>query len=321
MKKYISLLIVLIMVFTLSACGGTGNSKNSKVENTANLLALKDPTGWGLIKVMTDRAYAFNVSYCDTADEIIAKLKSGETDFATLPLDAAARVYNETNGAVKAFAVSSTGCFHILSNDMDIDVPADLAGRKLYISETEALERLTLDYLLSKTVSGEELPEIITLKNNDEVVAKALEEGSDAYALPVLWAAKILAEEEGVGQVISLKREWDKLNETPFTLGIIVVRAEFAENNPDVLNNLREFAEISLNYVNANTTAGKELLDAELFDDQTVAKKIIPGCYFEYIDGDELRESVTKCLTELYGEDSSAIGGKIPDENFFVPAA
>ena len=307
------------LVFALSACGGK-NPGNGETAEKANVSALNDPTGWGLVKIKTDRSYAYNTEFCDTADEIIAKLKNGETDIATLPLDEAAKVYNETNGAVKALAVSSSGCFHILSNDKDIKSLADLSGRKLYISETEKLERRTLDYLLGKTEFEDgKGPEIITLGSDEEVAAKALEEGSDTYALPVLYAAKVLAEDTGVGQVISLKREWDILHETSFTLGIILVRAEYAENHPDMIDSLRTFADVSLNYVADNTTAGKELLDEGIFEDSTVAKKIIPGCYFGYIDGEEMKASVSLCLSELYSEDASAIGGKLPGDDFYMP--
>lgn len=312
--------MITALIFALSACGGN-KSGNGEIKDRANISALNDPTGWGLVKIKTDRAYAYNTEFCDTADEIIAKLKNGETDIATLPLDEAAKVYNETNGAVKALAVSSSGCFHILSSDREIKTLADLSGRKLYISETEKLERRTLDYLLGKTdFKDGKGPEIITLKNDEEVVAKALGEKNDTYALPVFYAAEVLAKEDGVGQVLSLKREWDLLHETSFTLGIILVRAEYAGSHPEMIENLRNFADVSLNYVADNSTAGKELLDEGIFDDSTVAKKIIPGCYFGYIDGEEMKESVSLCLSELYSGDASAIGGKLPDDGFYMPA-
>ena len=94
------------LVFALSACGGK-NPGNGETAEKANVSALNDPTGWGLVKIKTDRAYAYNTEFCDTADEIIAKLKNGETDIATLPLDEAAKVYNETNGAVKALVAKN----------------------------------------------------------------------------------------------------------------------------------------------------------------------------------------------------------------------
>ncbi len=320
MKRLLSLSLIIILIFSFCACSDGGAGKN-KTPDKANVFALNDPTGWGLIKVKTDRSYAFNVDYLNTADEITAKLKSGEADIATLPLDAAARVYNETNGAVKALAVSSAGYFHILSKNKEIKTLADLAGMKLYISETESFERLILDYLLGKTGYEEgKYPEINALGSNDEVVSKAEKEGTDVYILPVYYAAKVISKDTGVLQVTSLKREWEKLNGTPLAAGIIVVRADYADKNPELIKDFRNFAEVSLNYISDNSTAGKELLDAGLLSDSTIAKRIIPGCYFGYMDGKEMKESAALCLSELYTDDASAIGGKLPDDGFYIPA-
>ncbi len=315
MKKVLSAVLAAVLIFALASCGK--ESEEIAQPTPANLLALKDPSGWGLVKVMTDRDYAFNVTFCDTADEIASKLKSGETDFAAIPVDAAVKLYNETDGQIKVIAISSTGCFHILSNDKEIKSLSDLAGRKLYVSETEIMEKLMFEYLLDKNeIENDELPEIIYLPDNDEVVNKALETGSDTYLLPVKYAAKVLAADKGVGQVISFKREWDKLNDTPFTLGCIVGRKEFIENNPSVVSDLKTFAEVSLNYTAEDTLAGKALLDAGLFEDIETAEKIITGCYFEFIDGEEIADYISKCLTALYGEESEYLGGKVPGKDF-----
>lgn len=310
MKKLVSLFLIFTIIFAFSACGG----KNDK---PAEFYALKDPSGWGLVKLMTDRSYAYSVTFCDTQDEIAEALKNGSVDFAALPVDTAVKLFNETNGEIQIVAITSTGCYHMLSKDKEIKSLTALEGRKIFVSKTEPLAQRFIAYLLDNADGGKVKAETVLADSNDEVVKKSLDEGDDTYVVPVSAAGEVLSKESETGVIIGLKGAWEKLTGSQFAYGCIVVRKEYAEKNPERITELREHAEVSLNFMSEEGTGGKALSESGLFENKTIAENIIPGCAFTYIDGDDAVSCVTDTLTRLYGEDSAEIGGEIPGSGLF----
>ena len=313
MKRLVSLLLIFTIVLAFSACGG-------KSDEPANMLAVKDPTGWGLVKLMTDRSYAFNMTYCDTPEEAVEGLKNGSADFAALPVDAAAKAFNETNGEIRVIAITSTGGHHAVTRDENVKSAEDLAGNTFYISKTESFAQRLLAYIINNAEGGGLKAETVTLDSNEAVSKKAIEEKTGAYVMPVFSAAETLTKTEGLAKAISLPRAWEKITGSQLAFGCIVARREYAEKNPERVSELREFAEVSLNYMSGNEAAGDVLIETGLFEDNNIAENIIPGCCFAFIDGEEAVTCVTETLTRLYSEDSGEIGGKIPGSEFFLTA-
>ena len=71
-------------------------------ETLVHVLALKGPTGMGMVKMMSDNdskeSPADTFELAAAPDEVSAKLVQGEVDIAAVPANLASVLYNKTNG-------------------------------------------------------------------------------------------------------------------------------------------------------------------------------------------------------------------------------
>ena len=49
-----------------------------------------------------------------------------------------------------------------------------------------------------------------------------------------------------------------------------------------------------------------------------VAEKAIPGCNVTYLDGEEMKGAMEGYLQVLYDANPKSVGGKLPDDDFFL---
>ena len=109
------------------------------VGRAINVYTLNGPTGFGMAKLMNDakagktvEQYAFTVQ--TDASDVTAALLNGSADIAALPTNAAANVYNKSEGAVVVLAVNTLGCLYVLTNQNEtITSFEDLRGKTVYV--------------------------------------------------------------------------------------------------------------------------------------------------------------------------------------------
>lgn len=109
------------------------NAETSNVRVTV----LNGTTGFGMAKLMFDNAngnsannYEFKV--VTDASSIAPGLINGSIDIAALPTNAAANIYNKTNGGVQVLAINTLGVLYMLDKTGEINSIADLEGKTIY---------------------------------------------------------------------------------------------------------------------------------------------------------------------------------------------
>ena len=99
--------------------------------------------------------------------------------------------------------------------------------------------------------------------------------------------------------------------------GVIVVRKEFAEANPDAMKTfMNEYAD-SVKYVTDNTVGTAALLETLDIMKENIAKEAIPNCNVVFITGDEMELKVTSYLNVLYEANPQSVGGAAPESGMF----
>lgn len=124
--------------FYYDASAQTANGEDLSTV-TAKVFTLNGTTGFGMAKLMNDAAagntdvkYEFTVKA--DASEVTAALINGDADIAALPTNAAANVYNKTQGKVKILAVNTLGCLYLTNNTgVAVTSIADLKGKTVYV--------------------------------------------------------------------------------------------------------------------------------------------------------------------------------------------
>ena len=118
---------------------------------------------------------------------------------------------------------------------------------------------------------------------------------------------------------LDLTEEWDKVYE-PGSLvqGCVVVRTEFAEQNPAEVAKFLEDYEASIQFLTINTAeAAKMIVEAGIFANEAVAAKAIPNCNVTYLDGKDMKAAMAKFLEIMHTVAPASIGNAIPANDFY----
>ena len=142
MKKMTALLLTLLLSLALAL--------GAQAQDAVNVVALKGPTGIGMVKMMdeNDGTYAFTLA--GAPDEVVAAIASGAADIAAAPTNLAASLYNKTDGNVQLLALNTLGVLHILEKGDSVKTVADLSGRTLYATGQGAVPEYVLNYILAQ---------------------------------------------------------------------------------------------------------------------------------------------------------------------------
>lgn len=344
--KLTALMLSLLMIFGLFVgCAGNGNdtadtttaadvdaqttpadedNNATKDDTVIRIGGMTGPTSIGLVKVMEDNEagtsknkYEFTV--VGAADEITPKLVKGELDIAALPANLASVLYNNTEGKVKLLAINTLGVLYVVGKGETVTSVADLRGKTIYATGKGSTPEYTLRYILTKNGIDPDKDVTIEFKSEPaEIVAMFKQNGSGIAMLPQPYVTVAKTQVEGLETLLDLTAEWDKIGDgTRLLTGTLVVRAEFAEQHPELIASFLEEYKASTEYVNANVEDAANLVEKFGIFKAAVAKVAIPQCNITFVAGEDLKPLIEGYLKVLYEQKAAAVGGKLPDDNFY----
>lgn len=343
MKKIISLITAFMLTAALLAgCGSTGNGtadQTDKQENSGtqtqaepvdvNVMALKGPTAMGMVKLMDDadsgnvdtENYSFEIAA--SADEVTPKLIQGETDIAAVPANLASVLYNKTEGQIQVLAVNTLGVLYIVENGDSIHSVSDLAGRTIYASGKGSTPEYALNFILEKNGLTPGTDVTIEWKSEHSECVSALAQDPEGIAmLPQPFVTTAQAKNPNLKVALGLTEEWDKVMENEETkssllTGVVVVRKEFAEENPEAVEDFMDRYADSVKYVNDNVEEAAKLVGNYDIVTEDVAVKAIPECNIVCITGEDMKEQLSGYLAVLKDANPESIGGELPGDDFY----
>ncbi len=326
MKKILTLLLAVLMLSTLLV------SCAKQSPETIRIYSLNGTTGFGMAKMMNDAKndesgkYTFTVK--SDASDVTAALIAGDVDIAALPTNAAATVYNKTNGEVKILAVNTLGCLYLLTKDgVTVNSFADLAGKTVYVPAqnptfifTDLCKKNGLTPGTDITIDSTSYAQAANLRD-------ALAAGQVDVAVlpePMVTIATASAKQNGITlkNALDLTAEWNKVNaEGSLVQGCVVVRTAFLEQYPEAVKSFLAEYKASIEFLTANTAEAAQMIaDNGIFANATVAEKAIPKCNVCYLDGDAMKSAMETYLTALSNIKIESIGGKLPEADFYYNA-
>lgn len=313
-KKLIAALLAVAMLFALASCGEKDDTTEpdsevitetttSYVRDTKTKLAVLDgPIGMGLTKFSVDRKYNYETEFLSDTAEVISRLKAGTVDIANLPVDEAAKLYNETNGAVKLLAVTGLGFYHVLEKGEKVQSVADLKGKTVYAAYKGTSFESAINYIFAQNGIDPEKDINLQFKANDKEITDLITSGEATICiLPESYASKVILNENKYRKALDLNSEWDKISETPLAQSAVVARTEYINANPDIINEFIGFSKISVNYLITNTYGAPVFLEENSFCENAIlATELIPALHLKFIDGEEMKAAVSALLTNAY---------------------
>ena len=321
---------MLIMLAAGTMVLGAGS--NVLAEDSATVMALKGPTAMGMVSLMnqadqgeiTDENYNFQI--VASPDEVTPAIAQGTADIAAVPANLASVLYQKTDGGVQALTINTLGVLYLVENGNQIQNISDLKGKTIYASGKGATPEYALNYILKENglTPGEDVQ--IEWKSEHTECVAALAEHEDAIALlPQPFVTTAQSKNDSLRVALDLTEEWDNLQKgnggnSSLVTGVTVVRTEFAQEHPDIVEDFMERYQESVTFVNDHTEEAAKLIGDYDIVPEEIAKKALPECNIVCIDGNEMKEKLSGYLAVLDQENPQAVGGALPADEFYYDA-
>ncbi len=289
---------------------------------------LKGPTGLGAAKLMEDNGMdrlsgrnQYDFLLCADPAEAVALLTKGEVDVAALPTNMASILYHKNDGDVQLLALNTYGVLYILENGDSIQSMADLEGKTVHAYGQGANPEFVLNYLLEQNEVDPETVDLLWHSSTDEVSALMASGEAEVCMLPVPAATAVLMQNGDVREALDLTEEWDNAGgDGVLTMGCVVVRTQFAKENPQAVETFLAEYEDSIRYMTDPANLSEAALLAEkqgIVPKAAVAEKAIPAANLCFVTGDDMMDGIQGYYQVLFQADPAAIGGSIPDGAFY----
>ena len=350
MKRLVSLLLAAAMCLALAACGASSSgssvaagsaassqpassSASSEAAETLSttepvrIAGLKGPTTMGLVNLLPmmeagETAIDYDLQLYGTADEIVPLLMKGELDMAAIPANLAATLYQKTEGQIQALAVNTLGVLYVVEKGDTVQSIQDLKGRTVLSTGKGTTPEYVLRYIL--TQNGIDPDKDLTIEYYSEAteVTAQMAVAEDAIAvLPQPYVTSAGMQDETLRVALDLTAEWEKVSDTQLITGLTVVRKEYAEAHPDVIEAfLAEYAQ-SVEAANTDVEGTAALCEAQgVVAKAAIAQKALPQCKIVCLTGEELKTNAEGYLQVLYDADPASVGGALPGADFYYGA-
>ena len=316
-KKLTAVSILCAMLIGVVGCG-------KAIDLGIKVGSLKGPTTMGLVNLMqlseegskdAELDYTFDVAA--DPSEITAKIASGELDVALIPANAAAVLYNKTNGGISVISINTLGVLDCITGDESIKSFKDLDGKTVLTTGQGATPEYAIKYL--SEVYGTTDIKVEFLSEATEVAAKLAEDPNQIAILPQPFATAVTLKNDKLKKAFSLTDEWDAAGtDSRLITGVTVVRNEYLQNHPILVETFLDELEESVNAAAADPekTAGL-IVKYGILENDKAALKALPECNIVYIKGQEMKDSLSGYLQTLYDAAPESVGGSLPGDDFY----
>lgn len=337
MKKLLSIFMLLVLLFGVVACScktepttsPTTTDDNSagdyapEYADEVRIITLKGPTGMGMANVWNDAnadattKYKFTIK--DSPDFVKTEILLGEYDIAALPTNVAAALYN-SGADLQVVAVNTLGVLHIVENGNTISNIESLRGKTIHATGGGSTPEFILRYVLEQNGIDPDNDVTLDFSYTDHAeLAGYVKSGVVKIAmLPEPNVTVAVSGSETARVALDLTAEWGKVSNFDVMQGCIVVRKAFAEQYPEQLAEFLDEYRASIQYVNQNPNVAASIIASlGIIPKEALARQAIPRCNIVYVEGEEMKESLSAFLNVLYEAKAQSIGGKNPDEGFY----
>lgn len=162
----------------------------------------------------------------------------------------------------------------------------------------------------------------IEFRDADELATLMAAGEIDVCMLPVPNVTSVLMKNSDVRAALDLTEEWNALdNGSILTMGCVVVRREFAEENPEAVAAFVEEYRESIEAVAGDPEAASTLVEKyEITGSAAIAKAAIPDCNLICITGADIQAGIEGYYKVLLDADPTSIGGELPGDDFYYTA-
>ncbi len=339
MKKISFLLVVLIVLIFTAGCNNGPAETPTPDENAeetpmpeepadvkpvnVTIAGLKGPTSIGMIKMIDEKALKsdkYNVEYIQESapDSLTGKIINGDIQISSVPINLASVLYNKTQGKVQLLAVNTIGNLYIVGTE-DISSVSQLEGKTLGMSAKGSTPDFAMNYIL-KQAGLEGKTELNYALDHATLAQSVIAEDTRVALLPQPFVTQTTLKNPNVKMLIDLNEAWNDATggKSELFTGCIIINKEFAENNPEFVDEFLKQYENSVNWVLENQKEASVLTAKhEIMPDAVLVEKALPYCGITFRKAAEAKESLNNFYQILFDSNPASVGGSMPDDEFY----
>lgn len=265
-------------------------------------------------------AYKFTVAA--SADELVPQISQGQFDFALVPANVAANIYNKTEGSMRAIAVNTLGVLYGLAYGDDIRNIGDLTGRTIYMSGKGTIPEYTVTYLLQSAGIADQV-NVVFASEPSEALARLANDHAGVAIVPEPFATSALAKDNELSRVLDLTQLWDESAAGAnaggrLVTGVTIARASLIESDPAAIENFLAMSAESVAAANSDPSSiAATLVDLGILGNEAIAPAAVPRCNVVCITGAQMQSDLSGYLAALYNVEPASVGGQLPDDSFY----
>lgn len=271
-----SLAFVMLVAMTLAACGAsttTGSGSGSNV--TVNLAYFPNLThavalvgvARGTFKQALGPNVTLNTKTFSAGPAEIEAMFAGDIDIGFVGPNPAINGYVKSHGAALRIigGASSGGVLFVVRPGANINTAADLAGKKIADPQQGGTQDVSLRYYLQQhgLKPADKGGNVQIVPTDPANILTLFKEGSiDGAWVPEPWATRLVV--EGKGHVFLDERSlWP---DGKFTTTNIVVRTQFLNQHPDLVNKFLQATVDTVQYIQSNPQSAQTYVNNEIKD-------------------------------------------------------
>lgn len=223
------------LALPLGACRGDGDPDKVHVYMPDGAPAIA-------LAAMMDAGYADTEFTVVTASTIGGYVASGKADMAIMPINAAAKLYNDGVG-IKMLTVNTHGNMYLVGKTEEDMNLSDLAGKRVGSIGQGQVPDLTLrmmldecgvDFVVSEDTTAGKVA--IRYPADGEALPQLLKTGKIDYAFMPEPAVSTAKNNLGLHVVLDAQQQWTELFGGEYPQACLVAKAELAEDNADYID-------------------------------------------------------------------------------------
>lgn len=328
------------LCISLAACGASSSSseatataesapESTVAEATASpetaaeglrVAGLKGPTTMGLVNLMESEEGAnYTFSMYGAADEIVPLLVKGELDAAAVPANLAATLYQKTQGQVEVACVNTLGVLYIVENGDTVQSVVDLKGQTIVTTGKGTTPEYVLRYVLSQNgLDPDADVNIVYCSEATEALSQVQAGQATIAMLPQPFVTSALSQVEGLRVALDMNEEWQKVAGSQLVTGVLVVRKDAVEADPEAFEEFLNGYAASVEAANTDLEGTAVLCETYgIVAKAALAQKALPECNIVFERGEQMKTDLVNYFQVLYDADPSSVGGAMPADDFY----
>ncbi|MEG0857176.1 MAG: ABC transporter substrate-binding protein [Terrisporobacter sp.] len=319
MKKILIIILTIILGVNLVGCNLNFTEKNVNITSLNGLPAVTI-SKLNVEEVEILKGYKTNYKIENKVETLKEDSLKGDLHIALVPTDVAAQIYNEN----KDYQIAGTiglGSYYLVTSDNNITgFDSTLSSKKVaMVKENSMTDSTTKSILVQNEVDVSSIdfqyyntePEIVTALASGQITTGIIPETSLTTLLYKHSGLKILSStNEAYEKAFNINEGYPQFS--------VIVKEEFAKENPEYIKAFLKNLKESIDYINENPVqsgAYGEKLGVPV--KPQVLSKAIKRCNLKFISIKDFKNNYEKYFSNLYNYDTETVGGTVPDDSIY----